>query len=85
MNIFWIIVIVFFVTVLGLLTLINFIFIKRDKLFMKYLQVGDICRYIIDEYDYKICNVIEINDNIIKLESKTGEIYITNIENVTAP
>lgn len=85
MSIFWIIVIGFCITGLGLLSFANFIFVKRDKLFIKHLQVGDTCRYIIGEYDYKICDVIEINGDVVKLKSKTDEIYNTNIRNVMSP
>ena len=85
MSIFWIIVVVFCVTFLVLLILVNFVLFKKHKLFIKYLQVGDICRYIIDEYEYKICDVIEINGEVVKLKSKIGEVYVTNIENITTP
>jgi len=86
MNIFWIIILVLFSIVLGLLCLGYFIFVLRETLFIKHLQVGDICRYIIDDYDYKVCDVVEINNNIVKVKDKNnGKIYETHIENITLP
>lgn len=61
-------------------------FTQKEKYFIKNLQVGDICRYYPTETEDRLCEVIDIDGDIVKIKDKCGGvIYDTNIRNIVYP
>jgi len=85
MSTLWIVILVILAVLLGLFYLGYYIFSEKEKYFRKHLQVGDMCLFYLNEYEDKLCHVIEINDDIVRVKDRNGDIYKTNIENITAP
>lgn len=84
-KIILIIVLVIILLLSGALYILYVLFSEKEKYFKKNLQKGDMCLFYPSEYEDKLCEVLEINENVVKIKDMSGEIYVTNIENITSP
>lgn len=54
------------------LYILYILFSQYEKHFKKNLRVGDYCLYYPNENEDLLCEVVEIEDNIVKIKDKDG-------------
>ena len=85
MSIAWIIVFVIFAVVAAFFYLGYYLHLKKEKLFKKYLKVGERCIYFLNEDEDRYCEVIKRDGDIIKVKDTLDVTYETHIDNITSP
>ena len=84
MSLSWIITLAIIVVVSGAFLLFYYLFLQKELYFKKHIQVGDMCIYYPNEDEDKLCTVVEISGDIIKIKDSFVEFHVTHINNITS-